>query len=48
MYILTASTFCSSCLCGSVIPETKGKTLETIDSLFGGVNHADKGANMIE
>jgi hypothetical protein len=31
-----------------LVPETKGKTLETMDVLFGGVNHADKGANMME
>lgn len=30
------------------IPETKNKTLETMDELFGGVNHVDKGANMVD
>ncbi|EPE28849.1 MFS general substrate transporter [Glarea lozoyensis ATCC 20868] len=31
-----------------MIPETKNKTLETMDVLFGGVNHADKGVMMEE
>ncbi|KAH6723054.1 general substrate transporter [Leptodontidium sp. MPI-SDFR-AT-0119] len=30
------------------IPETKGKTLETMDTLFGGENHVDKGAEIID
>ena len=31
-----------------LIPETKNKTLETMDVLFGGVNHAEKGAHIVE
>ncbi|RDL38461.1 MFS general substrate transporter [Venustampulla echinocandica] len=30
------------------IPETKGKTLETMDTLFGSVNHVDKGAVLMD
>lgn len=29
------------------VPETKGVQLEEIDTLFGGANHAVKGANLI-
>jgi len=29
------------------IPETKGVKLEDMDTIFGGVNHADKGAALV-
>jgi hypothetical protein len=31
-----------------VVPETKGIPLEEMDVLFGGANHADRGAGMVD
>lgn len=31
-----------------LIPETKGVALEHMDHLFGGVDHTDKGAEMLD
>jgi hypothetical protein len=30
-----------------LIPETKGQALEEIDVLFGGVNHTEKGGDLL-
>ncbi|KAL7276937.1 hypothetical protein RUND412_000081 [Rhizina undulata] len=30
------------------VPETKGVSLEEVDTLFGGVNHVEKGAQMVD
>lgn len=31
-----------------IVPETKGIKLEEIDTIFGGQNHVEKGANLID
>lgn len=48
MYMFAAINILLVAFVWFYIPETKNKTLETMDILFGGVNHAEKGVNVVE
>ena len=43
MFLFFAINTCLAVFTWFFIPETKGKSLEEIDTLFGGVNHIQKG-----
>jgi hypothetical protein len=46
-YMFAGINFCLAVFVWFVVPETKGVPLEEVDTLFGGANHVDKGADLI-
>jgi hypothetical protein len=46
-YMFAAINFCLAVFVYFIVPETRGVPLEEVDTLFGGANHVDKGADLI-
>lgn len=47
LFFFMSANFCLSAFVYFFIPETKGVILERMDHIFGGIDHTEKGANLL-